>query len=151
MDPQLIQFLAALANGRSRARFAQVALAGHDGVPSDERQDRLLLSVGVLSRLPQGRVAVDDGALHALLAQVRAARPAKPQGKLDLLPRQRRPLLETLRVLGGELLGPGEEVSERDLNERLAERVEDVPRVRRALVDEGILARERDGSRYWLV
>jgi hypothetical protein len=150
MEPQLIQFLAALANGRSRARFAQISLGGHDGVPSDERLDRLLLAAGVLRQASEGRVAVDDGALHALLAQVRDARPAKPLGKLDLLPRQRRPLLDVLRSLGAELLEPGEEVAEKELNARLAERVEDVPRVRRALVDEGILGRERDGSRYWL-
>lgn len=150
MEPQLIQFLAALANGRSRARFAQISLGGHDGVPSDERQDRLLLAAGVLRQPSEGRVAVDDGALHALLSQVRAARPAKPQGKLDLLPRQRGPLLDVLRMLGAELLGPSEVVAEKELNARLAERVEDVPRVRRALVDEGILARERDGSGYWL-
>jgi hypothetical protein len=143
--------LAAVANGRSRARFAQISLGGHDGVPSDERLDRLLGAAGVLRQPCEGRVAVDDGALHTLLAQARAARPAKPQGKLDLLPRQRRPLLEVLQALGAELLEPGEVVAEKELNERLGERVEDVPRVRRALVDEGILARERDGSRYWLM
>lgn len=151
MEPQLIQFLAALANHRSRQRFAEVVLGAHDGVPSDERQDRLLAVAGVLEELPGDRVRVDDGAIRSLLDAVRAARPPKPEGKIDLLPRQRELLLSVLGALGGELLAPGEQVSEHELNERLAERVEDVPRVRRALIDEGILGRERDGSRYWLV
>ncbi|WP_334170276.1 DUF2087 domain-containing protein [Sinomonas sp.] len=149
MQPQLIQFLAALANGRSRARFAEIAQGGHDGVPPDERQDRLLSAAGVLTKHPDGRVAVDDGALHALLAEARAALPEKPTGKLEQLPRQHRLRLEVLRTLGAELLGADEEIGEGEFNARLAERVDDVPGVRRALVDEGVVDRKRDGSGYW--
>ncbi|MCH6471678.1 DUF2087 domain-containing protein [Sinomonas terrae] len=149
MQPQLIQFLAALANGRSRARFAEIVGGGDDGVAADERQDRLLSGAGVLKELPDGRVAVDDGALRALLDGARAALPEKPRGKLEQLPRQHRLRLEVLRGLGTELLGADEEVSEVEFNARLADRVDDVPGVRRALVDEGVVDRKRDGSRYW--
>lgn len=148
--PQLIQFLAALANGRSRARFAEIVAGAHDGVPADPRQDRLLIGAGVLKEVPDGRVAVDDAALHALLDEVRAGLPEKPDGKIEQLPRRHALRLEVLRALGEELLATGEEVSEAEFNERLAERVDDVPGVRRALVDEGVVDRKRDGSRYWL-
>ena len=150
MEPQLIQFIAAMANHRSRARFAEIVLGAHDGVPSDEGQDRLLGAAGVLEELPGGRVRVDDSAIRSLLDGVRSARPPRPEGKVDLLPRQRDLRHSVLRALGGALLAPGEQIPEPELNARLAEKVEDVPRVRRALVDEGILGRERDGSRYWL-
>ncbi|NUP75501.1 MAG: DUF2087 domain-containing protein, partial [Sinomonas sp.] len=148
---QLILFLAALANGRSRARFAEIVLGGHEGVAADEREDRHLMEAGVLREAPGGRTAVDDAALHALLGAVREARPPKPEGKLEQLPRRHGQRLEVLRALGAELLESDEEVSEHEFNARLAERVDDVPRVRRALVDEGVVDRKRDGSRYWLV
>lgn len=151
MQPQLIQFLAALANGRSRARFAEIVQGGHDGVDPDERQDGLLSAAGVLKEQPHGRVTVDDVALHALLSEARAALPERPRGKLEQLPRQHRLRLEVLRGLGAELLDADEEVSEAEFNTRLAERVDDIPAVRRALVDEGVIDRKRDGSGYWRV
>ncbi|WP_171041353.1 DUF2087 domain-containing protein [Sinomonas susongensis] len=151
MQPQLIQFLAALANRRSRARFAEIVRGGHDGVAQDERQDRLLTAAGVLKADPHGRVTVDDDALHTLLSEARAALPEKPSGKLEQLPRQHRHRHELLRELGADLLGPDEEVSEAEFNARLGTRVDDVPGVRRALVDEGVVDRKRDGSGYWRV
>ncbi|WP_457317616.1 DUF2087 domain-containing protein [Sinomonas sp. RB5] len=47
------------------------------------------------------------------------------------------------------VLGEDERIPERELNARLGERALDIPGVRRALVDEGIVAREADGSAYW--
>lgn len=149
MQQHTIQLLAALANGRARARFARIALAGAEGVPTDPASDRLLRAAGVLEELPGDTVRIDDAALVALLAQARAAVPARPVGKVDLLPRQRGRRIQLLRELAAAVLDDGERVAERELNARLGERVLDIPGVRRALVDEGIVAREADGSAYW--
>ncbi|MDR6623313.1 DUF2087 domain-containing protein [Sinomonas atrocyanea] len=145
----VIQLLAALANGRARARFARIALAGEEGVAADPSADRLLRAAGVLEELPGGAVRIDEAALAALLARARAAAPARPAGKVDLLPRQRGRRLQLLQELAAAVLGEDERVAERELNARLSERVLDIPGVRRALVDEGIVAREVDGSAYW--
>jgi hypothetical protein len=149
MQQHLIQLLAALANGRARARFALVALAGAEGVAADAPADRLLRAAGVLEELPGGAVRIDEAALAAFLARARAAVPTRPAGKVDLLPRQRGRRLQLLRELAAAVLGEDERVPERELNARLAERVLDIPGVRRALVDEGIVRREADGSAYW--
>ena len=149
MQEQLIQFLAALSNGRARHRFAEIALGGHDGVPSDPHADHLLDAAGVLEELPEGRLRVDEAAVKALLAHARSALAPKPAQKLEQLPRRRSLLHDTLEQLAREVLDAGESVPERELNARLSEHVEDVPRVRRALVDEGIVARKVDGSAYW--
>lgn len=149
MQQHVVQLLAALANGRARARFARIALAGADGVPAEPAGDRLLRAAGVLEDLPGGAVRVDEAALAALLAQARAAVPTRPAGRSDLLPRQRGRRVQLLRELAADLLEEGERVPEPTLNARLADRVLDIPGVRRALVDEGIVGREVDGSAYW--
>ncbi|MGY3567986.1 hypothetical protein ACVWWH_003729 [Sinomonas sp. RB5] len=95
----VIQLLAALANGRARTRFAQVALAGEAGTPADAAADRLLRAAGVLEDLPGGAVKVDEAALAALLGEARAAVPSRPAGKVDLLPRQRALRIQVLREL----------------------------------------------------
>ena len=66
------------------------------------------------------------------------------------VPLERDIFLRTLlRELAAALLDEDERVPERELNARLGERVLDIPGVRRALVDEGMVAREADGSAYW--
>jgi hypothetical protein len=151
MQQQVIQFLAALTNRRARRRFAQIALAGDEGIAAIPAADRLLLAAGVLEELPDGSVRLDEAALARLLGEARTAVPPKPAGKVDLLPRQHTRRIEVLRGLADGILAVDERIPERELNARLRERVLDVPGVRRALVDEGIVAREVDGSAYWRV
>ncbi|MDQ4503868.1 DUF2087 domain-containing protein [Sinomonas sp. ASV322] len=149
MQEQHMRFLAAMSNGRARERFAQIALGHHDGVPADPAADRLLDSAGVIEELPGGRVRVDEAALRALLDHARAALPPKPEPKLEQLPRHLGQRLVALSGLAERIIATDERVSEPELNARLGEFVTDVPRVRRAMVDDGVLARERDGSSYW--
>lgn len=151
MQQQLVQFLAAMANRRARSRFAELTLAGDGGAPADGVRDRLLLAAGVLSQRPDGSVRVDESALVALLAHARDTVAPRPAGKIDLLPRQRKLRRAVLRGLAEAVLDASERIPERELNARLAERVLDIPGVRRALIDEGILDREADGSSYWRV
>ncbi|WP_422935499.1 DUF2087 domain-containing protein [Sinomonas sp. P47F7] len=149
MQEQLIRLIAALANGRARERFAEISLGGRRGAPADPTRDRLLEAAGVLEELPGALVRVDEAALQGLLAHARSALVPKPEQRIEQLPRRRTLLRATLEELAGEVLGPDETVPETELNARLAERVDDVPRVRRALVDEGLLGRKADGSAYW--
>lgn len=150
MQQQLIQFLAALANRRTRERFAAIVAGGTGGVPSAAADDALLLSAGVVEPLGDDLVRVSESRIRALLGHAREGIPARPEGKIDQLPRQHKRRLEVLRGLAGRILSAGERIPERELNARLGEHVMDIPGVRRALIDEDILRREADGSAYWL-
>lgn len=149
MQQQLIQMLAALANHRVRRRFAEIELGGRAGIPSDPDADGLLAAAGALEELPDGRVRISAPGLRALLDHARGTIEPKPEGKVDLLPRQRRLRLEVLGRVADAVLGAGERIPEKELNVRLGEQVLDISGVRRALVDEGLVAREADGSAYW--
>ena len=151
MQQQLIQMLAALANHGVRRRFAEIELGGRAGVPADSDADRLLAAAGVLEELPEGRVRISGPGLRALLDHARGALEHSPEGKVDLLPRQRRLRLEVLGRVADAVLGADESIPEKELNARLGEQVLDIPGVRRALVDEGLVAREADGHAYWRV
>ena len=148
---QLIQMMAALANHQVRRRFAEIELGGRAGVPAEPDADRLLDAAGVLEELPEGRVRISGPGLHALLDQARGTLEPRPEGKLDLLPRQRRLRLEVLARVAAAVLGPEERLPEKELNARLGEHVLDIPGIRRALVDAGLVAREADGGAYWRV
>ncbi|MEA5456458.1 DUF2087 domain-containing protein [Sinomonas sp. JGH33] len=148
-EQQLIQFLAAMSNGRARERFARIALGHHEGVAADPAADSLLGSARVIEELPDGRVRVDEAGLRALLDQARSSLPPRPEPKLEQLPRHAGQRVAALRDLAERILAIDESVREPELNARLGEFVTDVPRVRRAMVDDGVLARERDGSSYW--
>jgi hypothetical protein len=149
MQQQLIQFLAALANGRTRGRFAAIAAAGPAGVAPASGDDALLIAAGVVQVLDDARVRICEPGIRTLLGHAREGIPAKPQGKVDLLPRQHTRRLEVLRGVADRILGADERIPERELNARLEGHVMDIPGVRRALIDEGILEREADGSAYW--
>ena len=149
MQQQLIQMMAALANHQVRRRFAEIELGGRAGVPADPDADRLLAAAGALEELPDGGVRISGSGLRALLDHARGTIEPKPEGKVDLLPRQRRLRLEVLGRVADAVLRPDERIPEKELNERLGEQVLDIPGVRRALVDEGLVAREADGRAYW--
>ncbi|WP_175637503.1 DUF2087 domain-containing protein [Sinomonas mesophila] len=149
MQQQLIQMMAALANHQMRRRFADVEIGGGAGVPGDPDADRLLVAAGALEELPDGRVRISGPGLRALLDHARGTLEPKPEGKVDLLPRQHRLRLEVLGKVADAVLGADERIPEKELNARLGDQVLDIPGVRRALVDEGLVAREADGHAYW--
>lgn len=151
MQQQLIQMMAALANHQVRRRFAEIELGGRAGVPGDPAADGLLVAAGALEELPDGRVCISAPGLRTLLDHARGTLERKPEGKVDLLPRQRRLRLEVLGRVADAVLGNDERIPEKELNARLGEQVLDIPGVRRALVDEGLVAREPDGGAYWRV
>nr|WP_273544431.1 DUF2087 domain-containing protein [Arthrobacter jiangjiafuii] len=78
-------------------------------------------------------------------------------GKIGSLPRRQADRLELLHYIAGHVFetvqvpqGELPVLDERMITERLAEYSADPAAVRRYLVDEGIVSRNRDGSRYWL-
>jgi len=70
-------------------------------------------------------------------------------GFLSRWPRRHADRAEVLALLVERLVKPGERVTQRELTDQLRLTVWDPTGVRRALVDGGFLARERDGSAYW--
>lgn len=70
-------------------------------------------------------------------------------GFLSRWPRRHADRAEVLALLVGRLVAPGVRVTQREFTDQLRLTVWDPTGVRRALVDGGFLARERDGSAYW--
>jgi hypothetical protein len=54
-----------------------------------------------------------------------------------------------LEHLASRVLAPGEEADERTVTERVGAVADDPVRVRRDLVEAGLLGRRQDGSHYW--
>jgi len=55
---------------------------------------------------------------------------------------------ELLAMIAGEVIAPEEELAERQVNERLLSCTDDVVRLRRYLVDFGLVQRTPSGSSY---
>ena len=70
------------------------------------------------------------------------------EGRVVTFPATQTDRFELFSSLVGQVLAPGEEVDETELNERLGRHDHDVARLRRYLVDAGLLERARDGSVY---
>ncbi len=71
-------------------------------------------------------------------------------GRLTSLPRRHRPLLLAACAFLADRFERGRRYPEREVNELLADDAPDVATLRRLLVDEGFLARDRSSS-YWRV
>ncbi len=71
------------------------------------------------------------------------------RGRWVTTPRRSRDRDALLEHVAALLVAPGEEVDERTLTERIATLADDPVRVRRDLVEAGLVGRRQDGSRYW--
>ncbi|EMY34329.1 hypothetical protein D477_010271 [Arthrobacter crystallopoietes BAB-32] len=144
------QLLSALASHRLRELYAAVVL-GQQPVMTPKERSRLVGSG--LVRDEAGRLLADGEVFKAALAAGRRTEPAGPErflpdGRIDVLPRRASDRLKVLHYLRDRVIGPDQTLTERELNVRLAEFTNDVPKLRRALVDYRCLDRERDGSAY---
>ncbi|NNH07796.1 DUF2087 domain-containing protein [Cellulomonas fimi] len=70
-------------------------------------------------------------------------------GRLVRTPRRQDDRLMLLEHLVSRLLAPGEAAEERAFTARLAEVTADPVRLRRDLVEAGLVGRRQDGSQYW--
>jgi hypothetical protein len=152
------QLLAALADPERLKLYARIVL---DDLPprgedSDAARKHLgrLLATGLVERLP-------DGSLRADPAVFRRTRPQEPQsgvprrlagffagGRLTTIPVRPAVRRELLAHLTGTLFESERSYSEPEVNEAFRTVHDDTSALRRYCVENGLLVRERDGSRY---
>jgi len=70
-------------------------------------------------------------------------------GRLVTLPRRARDKDLVRRYIASRVIPLDEDLTEREVTDRLAELADDPLGVRRGLVEVGLLRRTRDGARYW--
>ncbi len=154
---------AALANADARTVYAQVVLGlqGNDlgaalGVKKRERVLATLVHSGLLSRNERDELIATDAVFRDLLAQ----QPAIPvasgvdrfmkDGRIDRYPANQAERRELLAWIAEQTIAPGENLDEKQLNERLGAFSTDFALLRRYLVDFGLVERTRSGSSYSL-
>ena len=160
---------AALADERRLRLYARIITAAGRGTPLDgqdldTRERKSLAALQKAGLVSSGACDVQpvSGVFTRLLASGReptetSVRRFLVNGKIGSLPRRQADRLELLHYVAGHVFEtvqapPGElpVLDERMITERLAEYSADPAAVRRCLVDEGIVSRNREGSRYWL-
>jgi len=122
---------------RSKARAALVdagVLAGAEPAPGVSREylQRFL-------RRPGG--AADGAGIERFL---------RKDGRIDRYPANQEQRRRLLAWITGQVVVPGEVLSERDFNTRLLEYTDDHVMLRRYLVDAGLVQRTPDGGSYFL-
>jgi hypothetical protein len=140
--------VAALANSRMMTVYAARVLGVEQ--PATEKELRRLVQVGLLAA---GTFDPVPGALADILA---ANTEPKPEGvdkffdggRLTHLPMNPALRNEVLGHLAGRLFPADSVLSERDVNLLLGTVTADIPTLRRALVDHGMVQRNADGSAY---
>ncbi|MGF9662150.1 DUF2087 domain-containing protein [Arthrobacter crystallopoietes] len=144
------QLLSALASHRLRELYAAVVLGQQPELTPKERSR--LVGSGLVHE-EDGRLVADGDVFKAALANARRPEPAGPErflvdGRIDSLPRRASDRLKVLHYVRDRVIGPGQTLTEKEVNNRLADFTDDIPMLRRALVDYHCLAREADGSAY---
>jgi hypothetical protein len=142
--------LAALASSRLRELYAAFVLGQQPELSAKERKK--LLDSSLLNN-DDGRLVVNEQAFKAALAGARRAEPEGAErfllaGRIEGLPKRATDRLKLFEFLIPQIIGPDATLTEKQLNAKLAAFTDDVPLLRRALVDYGYLDRERDGSAY---
>ncbi len=152
------QVLAALANEKLRIVFAELVL-------DDARRRGIVVSepkrTKALDQLAAAGLAVrEDGwspnpSIFRTLLEASGGAGRREgverflvAGRIDQYPANKRQRYELLRWIAGKAFTPGEELSEKDVNERLGRYTSDAVTLRRYLVDSELLERTRTGSAY---
>lgn len=152
--------VSALADDAAREVYARIVLDEPvdpvlDTLPPGKRRRVMdtLLSAGLISVHDEGWRIEPDVFRAALAAAPPAPRPTGVDrffvdGRLATYPSRVADRDEVHAHIAERLLTPGETLSECEINDRLADIVDDVAAMRRYLVDTGVLRRERDGTGY---
>jgi hypothetical protein len=153
--------MAALANHDARRAYAQIVLGVQDSPAglSSRRRDRAvaaLLEAGLVERNAGDELHASESIFRDLLTQ-QPKRQAKTGvarfmrlGRIDRYPANQAERRELLAWIAGDAFRQGEELTERQVNERLLAYTDDVVLLRRYLVDFGVLDRTPSGSSYFL-
>lgn len=143
--------VAALLDPRARRVLAELIVVDDITPPSPVERTR---AIGTLRKagLIDADGRIDDGALRALLAE-RAPAPTGVDrwlrdGRIDSWPADAGDRDELLAWAIDRVIGADETLDERTVTDRAAALTRDPLRLRRALVDAGLVAREADGTDY---
>lgn len=156
--PHWRRVMAALANQDARTAYAQIVL-WDDVLPGAKEQRRgrviaILLEAGLVEMAGNGELTASDRIFRNLLTQQPKRQPKTgverflSLGRIDRYPASAADRRELLAWIVGEAIQPGEDLTERQVNERLLSYTDDVVLLRRYLVDFGLLERTASGSSY---
>lgn len=156
--PHWRRVMAALANRDVRIAYAQTVL-GEEVLSGAKEQRRhraitVLLEAGLVERTGSDGYQASDSIFRDLLSQQPKRQPKTGVdrflrlGRIDRYPASAADRRELLAWIVGEAIQPGEDLTERQVNERLLSYTDDVVLLRRYLVDFGLLERTASGSSY---
>lgn len=150
--------MAALASRDARTAYAQIVLG--ENVLADAKEQRrnraiaILLEAGLVDRTAGNGYQASETIFNELLTQQPKRQPKTGVdrflrlGRIDRYPSSAADRRELLAWIVGEAIQPGEDLTERQVNERLLSYTDDVVLLRRYLVDFGLLERTASGSSY---
>jgi len=156
--PHWRRVMAALANQDARTAYAQIVLGAEVLADvKDQRRNRaiaILLEAGLVEPAGSNAYQASETIFHNLLSQQPRRQPKTGVdrflrlGRIDRYPASAADRRELLAWIVGEAIQPGEDLTERQVNERLLSYTDDVVLLRRYLVDFGLLERTASGSSY---
>ena len=160
--PHWRRVVAALANNDARTAYAQIVLGARlsDVVAglNDRRRNRAiaaLLESGLVERDAANELVASEAIFRDLLTQQprRQAQTGVARfmrlGRIERYPANMAERRELLAWLVSEAIEPGEQLTEKQVNERLLSYTDDVVMLRRYMIDFGLLERTPSGSSYW--
>lgn len=153
--------MAALANKDARTAYAQIVLGAKlpDAIAdlNDQRRDRAianLLESGLVDRNAANELEASGAIFRDLLTQQPRRQPQNGVarfmrfGRIERYPANKAERRELLAWIVNDAIKPGEDLTEKQVNERLLSYTDDVVMLRRYLIDFGLLERTRSGSSY---
>jgi hypothetical protein len=156
--PHWRRVTAALANRDARTAYAEIVL-GEDVLADAKEQRRtraiaILLEAGLVDRTASNGYHASETVFRELLTQQPKRQPQTGVdrflrlGRIDRYPASAADRRELLAWIVDQAFRPGENLTERQVNERLLSYTDDVVLLRRYLVDFGLLERTASGSSY---
>ena len=159
--PHWRRVMAALANKDARTAYAQIVLGAKlpDAIAdlNDQRRDRAianLLESGLVDRNAANELEASGAIFRDLLTQQPRRQPQNGVarfmrfGRIERYPANKAERRELLAWIVNDAIKPGEDLTEKQVNERLLSYTDDVVMLRRYLIDFGLLERTRSGSSY---
>ncbi|CAN7385095.1 DUF2087 domain-containing protein [Arthrobacter sp. LjRoot78] len=159
--PHWRRVMAALANNDARTVYARIVLGTKlpeaDPDLKDQRRNRAvdaLLESGLVDRNAAGELVASEAVFRDLLTQQPRRQPETGVarfmrlGRIERYPVNKAERRDLLAWIVGDAIKAGEDLTEKQVNERLLSYTDDVVLLRRYMVDFGLLERTRSGSSY---
>lgn len=159
--PHWRRVMAALANEDARHAYAQIVLgtelahvAADLGARRRDRAIAVLLESGLVQPTADDELEASETIFRDLLTQQpkRSTQTGVARfmrlGRIERYPANLAQRRELLAWIASDAIRPGEDLTERQVNERLLSYTDDVVLLRRYLIDFGVLERTPSGSSY---